>query len=237
MRDFWFYRKSAVWIRLGQLGVILFCLWYVLLLLLGSSRLLVTLQVIAVLCQWTVYAHAQSESVVLPVCLLMFCCCCSVLSLTYVFAAFELTAYQTAMWVWLTITTLHSSQYIGSVFFMHTWTEYGQHFIKSHRFPLHPPCPGPWPHVAPPTSDSWRRPWTQTNKRVSYRWHVALNSDTHSHVQTITRHWCTQFTAETAAGLHCSNSGAPSCVTLTHCLQWYTLHELTIHWTHDTFGV
>jgi len=68
----------------------------------------------------------------------MFCCCCSVLSLTYVFAAFELTAYQTTA-MWVAITILHSSQYIGSVFFMHTSTEYGQNLIKSHRFPL-PPC-------------------------------------------------------------------------------------------------
>ena len=87
----------------------------------------------------------------------MFCCCCSVLSLTYVFAAFELTAYQTTA-TWLTITILHSSQYIGYVFFMHTSTEYGQHLIKSHRFPL-PPCALPLPpRCPPPTSDSWRRP-------------------------------------------------------------------------------
>jgi len=47
----------------------------------------------------------------------------------------------------LWVTSL--SRYIGSVFFMHTSTAYGQHLIKSHRFPL-PPVPWPLPPRCPP---------------------------------------------------------------------------------------
>lgn len=78
-----------------QLGVILFCLWYVLLLLLGSSTSHTPSH-----CSITLMNSLCPCLVCGFTCLsFMICCCCSVLSLTYVLAAFELSAYQTtAMW-------------------------------------------------------------------------------------------------------------------------------------------
>lgn len=91
----------------------------------------------------------------------MFCCCCSVLSLAYVFAAFELTAYQTtAMWdcEWL---AYHDITFIAvhwlRVFHAHidwirsTFNQITPISFAPVHWPLSPRCP--------PTSDSWRRPW------------------------------------------------------------------------------
>ena len=83
----------------------------------------------------------------------MFCCCCSVLSLTCVFAAFELTAYQTtAMWdcEWLayhdiTFFAVHWRR----VFQAHidwirsTFNQITPIFFAPVHWPLSPCCPPP----------------------------------------------------------------------------------------------
>jgi len=159
VRDFYFYRKSAIWISLGQLGVILFCLWYVLLLLLDIVVLVTLASHCSImpmnsLCPCLVCGFTCLSFNVL---LLLLC------FITYIRSCcFWTHCIPNNSYVRLWVTSLPRYYILRSTFATCFSCTHRLHTVNINQITPISFAPVPWPlypRCPPlPTSDSWRRP-------------------------------------------------------------------------------